>query len=84
MDVIVDIIYAILFIWCGIAILKYRRVVKSWTGSFVWAEQYLGRGGTYFILILIWIFLIFLWVLYPFWWLELLTWWWDPMEFQPR
>ena len=69
---IIEIIYWIFFIiWWG-ALLRHRKVVKSWTGNFVWAEQYLWRGGTYTVIILFWLFLIFLWVIYPFWWIELL------------
>lgn len=72
MDVFVDIFYAILFIGIWVLILKYRRLVKSWTGNFYWAEKYIWRWWTYFILILMALFLIFLWILYPFWWMELI------------
>lgn len=71
MDIIVKIFYSIFFIAMGYWILRYRKVVKSWTWNFVWAEQYLWRGWTYFILLLVWIGLIFFWAIYPFWWLEL-------------
>lgn len=67
---IIKIIYWLLMISSGIAILKYRRIVKSWTWNFVWAEQYLWRWGTYLVLILIWLWLIFLWAIYPFGWFE--------------
>ncbi len=70
---IIKLIYAILLITWGVYIIKYRRIVKSWTGNFVWAEHYLWRWSTYFVIILIWLFMIFLWALYPFWGLELLT-----------
>lgn len=53
--------------------LRYRKQVKSWTGNFVWAEHYIGRGGTYFILILIALGLIFYGVIYPFGGMSLLT-----------
>ncbi len=68
---IIKIIYAILLIASWSAILKYRKVVKSWTGNFYWAEKHIGSWGTYFVLILIWLGLIFLWVLYPFGWIDL-------------
>jgi hypothetical protein len=41
MELLTDLFYSLLFIGSGVLILKYRRTVKSWTGSFVWAEQYL-------------------------------------------
>jgi hypothetical protein len=52
--------------------IRYRRTVKSWTGNFVWAEKYLGSGGTYLVIILFGMFLMFLGVLYPFGGLDLL------------
>ncbi len=67
---IVKLIYAIFLIWWWAAIIKYRRTVKSWTGNFVWAEHYLWRGWTYFIILLIWLCMIFMWVLYPFGWMD--------------
>ena len=74
MEIIVKLFYAVLLFGIWFSIIKYRRTVKSWTGNFVWAEQYIGRWGTYFILMLLWLFLMFLWVLWPFWGLELLVW----------
>ena len=74
LTVVVDIFYAIMFISIGIWLLKYRRTVKSWTGSFLWAEKYIWNGGTYFIIMVTWLFLIFLGILYPFWGLELIFW----------
>lgn len=74
MNLLVDLFYSLLLIWMWASILKYRRVVKSWTWNFVWAERYLWHGWTYFVLIIFWCFLIFWWVLYPFWWLELIFW----------
>lgn len=74
MELFIDIIYAILFIIGGYSIIKHRRNVKKWTGNWLWAEKYIWNGGTYVVLILIWLFMIFLWVLYPFWWLELIFW----------
>jgi hypothetical protein len=71
---IIKIIYGIAFIATWYSLIRYRRVVKWWTGNFVWAEQYLWSGGTYTALIFIGLFLIFLWVLRPFGWLELLFW----------
>lgn len=75
LDIIVDIIYSFLLIWAGYLMLRYRKQVKSWTGNFVWAEHYIGRGGTYFILILIALGLIFYGVIYPFGGMSLLTGW---------
>ncbi|NUJ97517.1 hypothetical protein HGA92_01865 [Candidatus Gracilibacteria bacterium] len=63
--ILVKIFYGILLFFTGVALIKYRRIVKSWTGNFVWAERYLGMGGTYFVLILIGFFLMFVGVLYP-------------------
>ena len=68
----VDIIYAILLIGTWLLILKNRRLVKTWTGNFYWAEKYIGRGGTYLVIIFAGIFCIGLWVIYPFGWLDLL------------
>lgn len=69
---IIDIIYAILLIAWGIALLKYRKTVKWWSWNFYWAERYIWNWWTYFVLILIGLFMIFLWVLYPFGWLEII------------
>jgi len=74
MDYFAKIFYAILLIGSWVLILKYRRVVKSWTGNFYWAERYLWRGWTYFVLTIIAIVLIFIWILYPFWWLDFIFW----------
>lgn len=74
MHIFVELFYSLLLIWMWYLLLRYRRVVKSWTGSFIWAEKYLWHGGTYLVLILLWCFFIFWWVLYPFWWLELIFW----------
>ncbi len=72
MIILLKLFYSILFIWLWYLMLKYRRIVKSWTWNFVWAERYLWSWWTYFVLVLIWAFLIFYWVVYPFWWLEIL------------
>lgn len=66
----IKLIYALLFIWAGLSILKYRRVVKSWTGNFYWAEKYLGSWWTYIVITLIWMGLIFIGTLYPFGWIN--------------
>lgn len=50
---LVKIFYALLGIAMGLGILKYRKVVYSWTGRWYWAEKYLGSGGTVFIISLI-------------------------------
>lgn len=69
---LLKIIYAIILIAIWYYIIKYRRDVKWWTGNFVWAEQYLWSGWTYFVIILIWLACIFFGTLYPFWWLEVI------------
>ncbi len=37
----------LVFLLGGFALLKYTRQVKNFTGSWGWAERYLGGGGTY-------------------------------------
>ncbi|MDD4151308.1 MAG: hypothetical protein PHR68_01725 [Candidatus Gracilibacteria bacterium] len=69
---LLKIIYAIILIAIGYYIIKYRKEVKGWTGNFVWAEQYLGSGGTYFIIVLIGLACIFFGTLYPFGGLEVI------------
>lgn len=71
---IIDLFYAIFLFWVWFSLIKYRKVVKSWTGNFVWAERYLGTWGTYLVLLLLGCFLMIWGVLYPFWWLELMFW----------
>lgn len=73
MDFIIDIIYSILFITGWYALIKYRRNVKSWTGNFTWAEQYIGNGWTYVVLIICGLWMMFFGVMYPFWGMELIT-----------
>lgn len=68
------IFYWILFILAGMGIIKYRKVVHSWTGAFAWAEHYLWYGGTYLVLILTWLAFIFYWVIFPMWWIEFMLW----------
>jgi hypothetical protein len=63
---VVKIFYAICGIFIGLGILKYRKIVYSWTGRFYWAEKYLGSGGTVFIITLVGLGLIFVSVGYPF------------------
>lgn len=72
--IFIKIIYSLLFIAWGVALLKYRRTVKSWTGNFVWAEKYLGNWWTYLVIILFGLFFIFFGVLYPFGWFDLIIW----------
>ncbi len=72
MDIIVKIILWIILISIWILILKFRKNIHEWTGNFYWAEQYIGRWWTFFILVIIWCFFIIWWVSYPFWWLEFL------------
>jgi len=81
MTFIINIIYWILLIGSWIWIIKYRRIVKSWTWNFVWAERYLWSWWTYLILILVWLWLIFFWALVPFWWLDLIV---KPWELNPN
>ncbi|QFR39202.1 hypothetical protein A9Q91_03120 [Candidatus Gracilibacteria bacterium 28_42_T64] len=64
--IIVEILYGIFLIFLGSGILKYRKIIKSWTGNFYWAEKYIGSGGTYLVIILIGMLLIFFGVTYPF------------------
>lgn len=70
---IIKILYSIFFIIWGFLLVKYRKIVKSWTWNFGWAEQYLWRWWTYLVIILFWLGMIFLWAIYPFGWIELLT-----------
>ena len=70
--IIVKIIYSILMITWWLGIIKYRKIVKSWTWSFSWAERNIWSGWTYLIIILIWMALIFYWAIYPFWWSQVL------------
>ena len=71
-DNLINIFYGILFItgWC--LVLKYRKQIKNFAWDFVWAERYLWRGSTYFVLVIIGCWLIFIWALMPFWWPEIL------------
>ena len=70
--ILIKIIYSILLITTGIWIIKYRRIIKSWTWNFVWAEHYLWTWWTYLVLLIIWIWMIFLWTIYPFGWVSLI------------
>ena len=74
MNIVIDILYAVMLFWAWFSLIKYRRNIKWWTGNFVWAERYLWHGGTYLILILLGCFLMVWGVLYPFWWLEMMFW----------
>ncbi len=74
MDIIVDIFFAVLLISMWTVLLKYRKVVRSWTWNFVWAEKYLWNWWTYLVLILLGCFFIIWWFLYPFWGLEMMIW----------
>ena len=81
---ILEIFYWLLLIGWGALLLKYRKNVKWWTWNFVWAEHYLWNGGTYIILILIWLFMMFWWVLMPFWWLDVLVWDWNSTRIETK
>lgn len=74
--IVLKIFYGLVLIGLGVGLIKYRRMVKSWSWNFMWAERYIGNGWTYLVMIVVWLFLIFLWTIYPFWWLESLKWWW--------
>jgi len=63
---IINIIYSILLILGWIAILKYRKIIKGWTGNFYWAEKYIGNWWTYLVLIILGMAMIFYWIRYPF------------------
>lgn len=65
-----DLLYWLFFIGLGASIIKYRKVIKSWTGNFVWAEHYIWRWWTYFAILLFWLWMIFYWAAYPFWWIS--------------
>ena len=69
---IVNIIYWIMLIAWWMGLIKYRKIVKWWTGNFYWAEHYIGNWWTYLVFILSGLFMIFLWVLYPFWGLSII------------
>ena len=61
----VKILYSLLFLGTGLALLKYRRNVFEWTGRWGWAEKYLGNGGTLTALALLGLALLALSVAYP-------------------
>jgi hypothetical protein len=67
MEFIVKIFYWAIFVWLGFLMLKYRRVVKSWTWNFVWAERYLWNWWTNLVLVLLALALMFFGAMYPFW-----------------
>lgn len=71
--IFIKIFYGILLFFAGLVIIKYRKIVYEWTGRFVWAEKYLGSGGTVVVITLIGLLLMFLWVTFPFWMYETLT-----------
>ncbi len=48
-----NIFYGLLLFAGGVGILKYRKIIHEWTGSWGWAEHYIGRGGTIVALCLI-------------------------------
>lgn len=50
----------------GYLFLRYAKTVLEWTGHFMWAERYLGRGGTVVVIYLMGAGLIFFGVGYPF------------------
>jgi len=65
-------LYIAYFFFFALPAMMEKRLVKTWTGNFYWAEKYIGRGGTYLVIIFAGIFCIGLWVIYPFGWLDLL------------
>jgi hypothetical protein len=60
------VLYGLLIIALGIAILKYRYQIHNFTGDWGWAEQYLGGNGTISAISLIGAFLIAVGTAYPF------------------
>ena len=73
--ILFKILYGLFFMSLGFVIIKYRRIVKWWTGNMYFIEQYLWRGSTYLIIILVWIGLILFWFFYPFGWLPFMRDW---------
>ena len=68
----VTLFYTVLYIWLGVALIKYRKQVHDWTWDSAFINKYLWRWWTYLVMILLWLFFIFVWVLQPFGWLDLL------------
>lgn len=64
--ILLKILYGLFFIAIGWAIVKYRKVVKWWTGNIYFIEKYLWRWSTYFVIILVWLGIILYGVFYPF------------------
>ncbi|MDD3793580.1 MAG: hypothetical protein PHI37_02115 [Candidatus Gracilibacteria bacterium] len=71
MDLFIRLFYSAFFIYLGYLIIRYRKQLHGWTGNFVWAEHYIGRGGTYLILVGIGLLCIFYGAMYPFGGIEL-------------
>lgn len=46
-------LYFLFFFFSGLGLIRYRERVQSFTGSFPFAEKYLGQGGTYHFLLLL-------------------------------
>ncbi len=68
--IFIKILYSLVLVWSWVLLLKYRRVIRSWTWTFMWAEKYIWNWWTYIVIMLMWLALIFVWVLYPFWGLD--------------
>ena len=68
--IFIKILYSLVLVWSWVLLLKYRRVIRSWTWTFMWAEKYIWNWWTYVVIMLMWLALIFVWVLYPFWGLD--------------
>jgi hypothetical protein len=73
MDFLLKLFFGLLLMAAGVGLLKYRKIIHDWTGNFVWAERYLGSGGTVAFLSLIGMLLIGIGVAYPFGVLDSLT-----------
>jgi len=58
------IIFGIGGIALGLAMLRYTRQFKMWTGNIGWAERFIGMGGTYTVLRLLGILLAIIAFLY--------------------
>mgnify|MGYP004000716933 CR=1 FL=1 len=62
-----DIFYAILFMWLWIAILKFRKNIKNIIWPIASIEHYLWRWSTYFVIILFAFAMMYIWTQFLFW-----------------
>lgn len=47
------IIYLLIGLPAGLALIKYRERVYQWTGPIGFAEKYLGNGGTFTLIVIV-------------------------------